>query len=552
MVQENCGEFAEDVVIEDRVVKSTVEDLQIPDVDFATFLRDTWKKEPDAVAIIDAASGNRYTCAELEDICERIAAGFQELGLRRGDTVAFVSSNSVDLVAAFIAAAFAGAVIVCVKTTYNEREMAGLLKLTKPTVVYCDMQNVAKVTDVSKDVPSVKALVAAGEYCGAVNVAALKGRPRSHFKSPAPANPHDVFTVFQSSGSTGLPKAGLITHRNFIAELVTFSYKNDGLHVGDVFLGYLPLMHAGPIWLLFTMLTQQVQVVLLAPVDLATVLASIAKYKVTTLTLYPTHGQYIVQRGLPLSLDVASVRWLFIAGSSIPPQVLRLLAQTFRGSIVIHGYGMTESCCAVTHTRRMCRDFKSSGIPMPYVNLKVVDVETRKKLSPGENGEILVKGPTCFKGYLDMAEATAAVFDEEGFLKTGDTGYYTARGELYVLDRIKDLVKCMDQQVAPAELEELLQEHEEVAQAAVAGVPHPEYGEAARAFVVLKAMPATTDKRHEMKLALIAYIKNLVAPHKQLHGGVQFMDAIPQTETGKPHRRQLRDAYVATHKQAPQ
>lgn len=97
----------------------------------------------------------------------------------------------------------------------------------------------------------------------------------------------------------------------------------------------------------------------------------------------------------------------------------------------------------------------------------------------------------------------------------GDTGYYTARGELYVLDRIKDLVKCMDQQVAPAELEELLQEHAEVVQAAVAGVPHPEYGEAPRAFVVLKATPATADGRREMELALIAYIKSKLSDQER-------------------------------------
>lgn len=104
----------------------------------------------------------------------------------------------------------------------------------------------------------------------------------------------------------------------------------------------------------------------------------------------------------------------------------------------------------------------------------------------------------------------------------------------------------MDQQVAPAELEELLQEHPDVMQAAVAGVPHPEYLEAARAFVVLEGgrRPATEEEKETKKEALVNYIKGLVAPHKQLHGGIEFVDAIPQTETGKPHRRQLRDEYL--------
>ncbi|KAK8762350.1 hypothetical protein V5799_026383 [Amblyomma americanum] len=214
------------------------------------------------------------------------------------------------------------------------------------------------------------------------------------------------------------------------------SYKNEGLRKGDVFLAYLPLMHSGPIWVLFTALTHHLQVVMLAATDLASLLAPIIKYKVTTLVLYPTHGQHLVQRGLPASLDVSSVQYIFIAGSSIPPQILRQLAQLFSKCIIIHG----------------------------------------------------------------------------------DTGYYTARGELYMLDRLKDLIKCMDQQVAPAELEELLQEHPDVAQAAVTGVPHAEYGEAPIAFVVLKSQPATEDERRAKTLALTAYIKSEWVRHRGVAG----------------------------------
>lgn len=538
--------FAEDVTIEDRVVKSTVQDLKIPHVDFAEFLRNAWNEEPDATALVDAPTGQRYSGRQLLENCERIAAGFQALGLERGDTVAFASANSVDLVMAFIAAVFAGAKITCVKTVFNEREMTRVLKITKPSVVYCEMESAEKIQEVCQNIPSVKALVAAGEREGMANMATLKKTPRNAFKRPAPADPEDVVIVFHSSGSTGLPKAGLISHRNIIAELVTFGYKNEGFSKGDIFLCYLPLMHAAPMWLLFTMLTHHVQVVLVSAKDLAQVLMPIPKYKVTTLVLYPTHGLHIVQRGLPPPLDVSSLRAVFIAGSSIPQQVLRQLGELFRGCLIIHGYGLTEACCAIAHTRGQCHDFKTAGIPMPHVNIKVVDIDTGKKLGPEECGEICVKGPTCFKGYLDAPEATAHVFDDEGYVRTGDTGYYTSRGELYVLDRIKEIIRCMDQQVAPAELEELLQEHPDVMQAAVAGVPHPEYLEAARAFVVLDGgrRPATEEEKETKKEALVNYIKGLVAPHKQLHGGIEFVDAIPQTETGKPHRRQLRDEYL--------
>ncbi|KAL3189814.1 hypothetical protein MRX96_020839 [Rhipicephalus microplus] len=114
-------------------------------------------------------------------------------------------------------------------------------------------------------------------------------------------------------------------------------------------------------------------------------------------------------------LDVSSLRAVFIAGSSIPQLVLRQLGELFRGCLIIHGYGLTEVCCAIAYTRGQCHDFKTAGIPMPYVNIKVVDIDSGAKLGPGECGEICVKGPTCFKGYLDAPEATAHVFDDEGY-----------------------------------------------------------------------------------------------------------------------------------------
>lgn len=173
----------------------------------------------------------------------------------------------------------------------------------------------------------------------------------------------------------------------------------------------------------------------------------------------------------------------------------------------------------------------------------VLDLVTGKPLAADKDGEILVRGPQLMLGYLNKPEATENAIDPDGWYKTGDVGHYDVHGQLYIVDRLKDLIKCMDQQVAPAELEELLMRHELVRQAAVAGVPHRQYGEAPRAFVVLTE-EAQDLSPQDVAQQLSELIAETSAYHKHLHGGVQFMDELPKSESGKYLRRELRDMYL--------
>lgn len=541
---EECNEL--DAVIENGILKSTVMELEIPDVDFATFFRAACERNSEDTALTDGATGQSYTYAHLLDLWERAAGGFQKLGLEAGDTVAFAAVNSIDLVVAMVGAMFAGAKIACVKATLKQKEIERVLNMTKPKMLFCDMYCAEKAVQASKESHNVQTLVVAGDYDGMVKFSTLKESPRSKFKRPSGIDPNDVLMIAQTSGSTGLPKAGLITHRNFIAAVVTLSYNNKSFRKDDVLLVYLPLLHYAPNYIFFVMLTQHARVVLLATFDLATVLAQIPKYKVTSVGFYPTHIQQLLRQNLVSSYDVSSVRSMLSGTSSIPEPVMKALARMFPKCDIMHTYGTTETGGAVAYTRGTNWDMQSSGKPAACVEMKVVDIKTGRKLAPGECGEIRVKGPMCFKGYLEMPEETAEIFDEEQFLKTGDLGYYSARGELYVRERIKDLIKCMDNQVVPAEVEEMLRQHPDVLQAAVAGIPHPEYGEAARAFVVLnEGVPLSTEAQVESKKRqLMEYMESIVSAPKQLHGGVEFVAAIPQTDTGKPNRRALREAYL--------
>ncbi|KAH6948387.1 hypothetical protein HPB50_023894 [Hyalomma asiaticum] len=171
----------------------------------------------------------------------------------------------------------------------------------------------------------------------------------------------------------------------------------------------------------------------------------------------------------------------------------------------------------------------------------VVDVNTKEKLGPGELGEIRIKSPCCAVGYLNNPEASAALYDEEGFLKTGDIGYYDKQGLFYFTDRVKDIIKCMEEQVPPTYLEELLLQHEAVREVAVVGVQHADYGEAARAFVVLNDGYKPTDTLRNTLLNIVA---DQTTFKKHLHGGLEFATNIPISPTGKPLRAALKDAHV--------
>ncbi|XP_037529462.1 luciferin 4-monooxygenase-like [Rhipicephalus sanguineus] len=263
----------------------------------------------------------------------------------------------------------------------------------------------------------------------------------------------------------------------------------------------------------------------------------------TTLLLYPTLTLKLNQHPLLGEFDTSSLTKLLVAGGTVTGHLLQSITKKLNLKGITQVYGMTELTGAVTLSTPNLIDIKSVGKPAAFMEMKEVDPETRESLGPLQHGEICVRGPSAFKGYVGRPEETAALY-EDGFIMTGDTGYYSADGLFYVSGRIKELIKCMDQQVAPAELEELLAADPGVRQVVVAGVPHPQLGEAARAFVVpSQRLQGPSEEQQEANRLKELVAVNL-AIHKHLHGGVEFLERIPHTESGKDLRRALKDAYL--------
>lgn len=309
----------------------------------------------------------------------------------------------------------------------------------------------------------------------------------------------------------------------------------------DAYIGMLPFSHPLGFCVFCTMLAFGAKTVALPTLGIERLLMAAQKHENSMLLLYPTYIRYLIEAPIPEKLDLSGVRAILIGGSTTPMMYLKKLSKIFPRANVVCGYGLTEVSAAAVYCRRPCDDSTCLGPPVPFLEMKVVDVTTNQVLGPKECGEIRMRGPTVFKAYLNLPEETVKAFDEQGFFRTGDTGYYTVDGHFHVAGRIKDLIKCMDQQVAPAELETLLLSHPDIREVVVSGVPHSEHGEAARAFVVLRK-GCQGDQVMEQNLK--TFLKDMVAYHKQLHGGIEFLDQLPATETGKALRRELRDAYL--------
>ncbi|XP_075535823.1 uncharacterized protein LOC142571121 [Dermacentor variabilis] len=533
------------VIIEDGVVKSCVKDAVIPDANFESFFTDVWREHEDRTALVDMQTGAQYTFGELLDGCRRIAAGLRRLGLRTGDIVGFHCANSYELMVTMCGTFFAGGVANMIKTNHTHGEVQRQLIASEPIFVVCDRKEAAKVKKACEGIASVKSvIVTTGTYEGTRMLSELTQSSMECIEAPLNLNPDAVLAIIYSSGSSGLPKGVQITHRNIIAQVIVCRHASPlMLEETDVFLCVPPIIAIGGFWLSLCALGCGCKNVLIPSTEADAIVKAIAKYKPTSTFLYPTILQKLVHSPLTDQVDTSSLTKVIVGGSTLTSSVLRSVVQKLRLPGIIQVYGMTELTGGATLSTPELDDLRSVGMPLPFNEVKVVHPERRQTVGPYEQGEICVRGPTTFKGYLKNEIKTSEAY-ENGFVCTGDIGYYSSDGRIFVCGRLKELIKCMDQQVAPAELEELLAADPDVLQVIVVGVPHPQYGEAPRAFVVpRRCLPGPDEEEREADR-----LKELVAAHfahhKHLHGGVQFMAGMPQTGSYKDSRRALKELYI--------
>jgi acyl-CoA synthetase (AMP-forming)/AMP-acid ligase II len=343
-----------------------------------------------------------------------------------------------------------------------------------------------------------------------------------------------VVVLPYSSGTTGLAKGVMLTHRNLVSNIEQ-TLATVELSDVDAFAAVLPFFHIYGMQLLMNMgLRVGATIVTMPRFDLEQFLSLHQEHRLTRAFVAPPMVLALAKHPIVDTYDLSALRWILSAAAPLSADLAIECGQRV-GCEVVQGYGMTE-LSPVSHATPSGM-FKpgSVGVTVPDTEVMIVDPATGSPLGVGDDGEVWVRGPQVMKGYLDNEAATKETIDDDGWLHTGDVGHVDADGYLFVVDRLKELIKYKGFQVPPAELEALLLTNPHIADAAVIGLGDDDAGEIPAAYVVLK-------QGHDITAAEIQrFVAGRVASYKQVRK-VSFIDAIPKSPSGKILRRVLRDA----------
>ena len=329
----------------------------------------------------------------------------------------------------------------------------------------------------------------------------------------------------------------MLTHRNLVANLAQ-TRAVEQLTPDDTLIGILPFYHIyGMTVIMSAALRAGATIVTMPRFDLEQFLTLLQQHAVTVAYLVPPIVLALAKHPLVDQFDISKLQNVMSGAAPLPEPVARGAA-TRNDMVVRQGYGLTETS-PVTHTNPRDKELKvtSVGPALPNTEWRIVDTSSHKDCDTGELGEVWVRGPQVMKGYLNNIEATKHMIDEDGWLHTGDIGKADTDGYLYVVDRLKELIKYKGFQGAPAELEAVIQSHPAVADSAVIPSPDDEAGEVPKAFVQLRADAGYTASDATAE-DIMAHVADQVAPYKKVRK-VEFIDAIPKVPSGKILRRKL-------------
>ncbi len=489
-------------------------------------LRRSAERFGDKPALI-GADGTTRTFREVWSTARKVARFLQDHGIEKGDKVGIFSPNHVDYPAVFYGTLLTGATVTTLNPLYREREVEHQLDDAEAVAAFVFSLMGAPVEAARPKLPRLRHI---WPIDGLADV--LGGVSEEYEPVPIDAR-EDVAVLPYSSGTTGLPKGVMLTHHN-IASNVKQGLATGQVSPDSVSLVVLPLFHIyGMTVLMSSGLALGATGIVMMRFDLEQMLHLIGQHGMTNLYLVPPAVLAMANVPDPARFDTSSLRLVVSGAAPLPVEVAERLRSVYKCPVA-QGYGLTETS-PTTNTNPMDRiKLESSGPPVADTLEKIVSLNNGEELPPGEAGEVVVQGPQVMKGYWKQSEETAECLSDDGWLRTGDIGWFDEDGYIYILERKKEMIKYKGYQVAPAELEAVLHEHPAVLDAAVIPKPHLEGGEIPKAFIVLREGHQASPEE------LMAFVAEKVAPYKKVRE-VEYLPEVPKTASGKILRRELID-----------
>lgn len=497
----------------------------------------------DTPALIDGAGGGTsLTYAQVDAFHRRVAAGLAEAGVRKGDVLALHSPNTVLYPVAFYAATRAGASVTTVHPLSTPEEFAKQLRDSSARWIVTVSPLLAPARRAAELAGGIEEIFVCDQAPEAEAEGIRSLQSMLATTAPEPSlefDPdEDVAALPYSSGTTGVPKGVMLTHTSIATNLAQL-YPLMPMRQGDRILAVLPFFHIyGLTALMNAPLRHGATVVVLPRFDLDTFLAAIQTHRINGLYVAPPIVLALAKHPAVAEYDLSSLEYIVSAAAPLDASLAEACSARLKLPPVRQAYGMTELSPG-THVVPLAAQNPPPGAVgqlLPSTEMRILSLDDPSKdAEPGAEGEVAIRGPQVMKGYLGRPDATAAMIDADGWVHTGDIGRVDENGWLFVVDRVKELIKYKGFQVAPAELEALLLTHESIADAAVIGVTDEEGNEIPKAYVVRQAAAAdlTGDE-------VMAYVAGKVSPYKKIRR-VEFIDGVPRAASGKILRRELRD-----------
>lgn len=548
--------------------------LEYPEVTLDYFLTESARKYPYHTAtnlVLSYLAGGRLTVggkltySKLNELAARFATALYQLGVRKGDRVALMLPNSPIFVIAFFGAMKIGAIVVNNNPTYTARELKHQLEDSGAETIVILNLFYPRLREVQEETPIKRVIVAhIFDLLGFPSNFLVKAKQR---KDPAWVDvkpEHNIFffqrliekygptppkidlqpddtALFQyTGGTTGLPKAAMLTHRNLVCNTMQVaSWMTKGIPGQEKLMAAIPFFHVYgmTVGMIYSIYMGAEIVIVPNPRPIDNVMNIIQKERCSIFPGVPAMYIGIVNHPRVNEYDLKSVKACISGSAPLPMEIQDRFGQITGGRLV-EGFGMTEAS-PVTHSNPIFSTRKngSIGIPVPDTDAKIVDLETGADVPFGtdQTGELLVKGPQVMKGYWGQPEETAASIDADGWLHTGDICKVDSDGYFFIVDRKKDMIIASGFKVLPRDVEEVLFMHPKVLEAVVVGVPNPMRGDdTVKAFIVPKPGEQPTPEE------ILEFCKLHLAPFK-MPREIEFRAELPKTMVGKVLRRVLVD-----------